>query len=91
MSGTGVRFTTVYMPLARTPMTAPVALYRNLPVRSAEQAADLLVRALIERPARITTGLGLVGELVQLLTPRLAQSLMSGTFEALGGDGLGPA
>ena len=40
----GVRFTTVYMPLVRTPMIAPTRLYDLVPAISADHAARDAVR-----------------------------------------------
>jgi hypothetical protein len=39
-----VKFTTINMPLVRTPMIAPTKLYNSVPTLSPEEAADLVVR-----------------------------------------------
>ena len=39
----GIGFTTINMPLVRTPMIAPTRMYENVPTLSPEQAADLVV------------------------------------------------
>ena len=51
----GVHFTTVNMPLVRTDMIAPTKLYQDAPTLSPEEAADLVVEAIIRRPDRIAT------------------------------------
>ena len=38
--GDGITFTTIHMPLVRTPMIAPTKLYESFPAISAEEAAD---------------------------------------------------
>ena len=42
--GDGVKFTTVYMPLVRTPMIAPTDIYKAFPTLSPEEAAQMLCR-----------------------------------------------
>ncbi|MDC8783934.1 SDR family oxidoreductase [Roseateles koreensis] len=76
----GVTFTTINMPLVRTPMIAPTKLYNNVPTLSPEQAADMVVDACINKPARIATRLGVFGELVHSLMPRVAQIIMNTSF-----------
>jgi NAD(P)-dependent dehydrogenase (short-subunit alcohol dehydrogenase family) len=76
----GVTFTTINMPLVRTPMTAPTKIYDSMPLLMPEQAADMLVRACVEKPVRIATRLGTAVELLHDLTPRIAQILMNTTF-----------
>jgi len=73
----GVEFTTVYMPLVRTAMTAPTEAYRQVPMLSAEEAADLVARALIERPVHVSTRVGVFAQLMHMLLPRLSQAIMS--------------
>ncbi|HUJ00625.1 MAG TPA: SDR family oxidoreductase [Usitatibacter sp.] len=77
-----VRFTTVNMPLVRTPMSAPTAIYRRVPMLSAEEAAELVVRAIVERPARVATGLGVLGEVLRALAPRASQLILNAAFRA---------
>ena len=53
--GDGVTFTTIHMPLVRTPMISPTRLYDAFPTSSPERAAEMVVDALIERPKQINT------------------------------------
>ncbi|MCI1192982.1 SDR family oxidoreductase [Calidifontimicrobium sp. SYSU G02091] len=76
----GVTFTTINMPLVRTPMIAPTKIYNNVPTLSPEQAAEMIVRACIEKPVRIATRLGITGELLHAVAPRIAQIIMNTTF-----------
>jgi hypothetical protein len=48
-------FTTIHMPLVRTPMIAPTSLYKAFPTLSPEQARDLVIKAIISRPKRVST------------------------------------
>jgi len=43
----GINFTTINMPLVRTPMIAPTRIYENVPTLSPQQAADLIVEAIV--------------------------------------------
>jgi hypothetical protein len=43
------------MPLVRTPMIAPTKIYDKFPTISPAQAADLVIKALVERPHEINT------------------------------------
>ncbi|CAN5229134.1 SDR family oxidoreductase [soil metagenome] len=76
----GITFTTINMPLVRTPMIAPTAIYNNVPTLSPEQAADMVAQACISKPVRIATRLGITGELLHSLAPRIAQIVMNTTF-----------
>ncbi|PIQ37251.1 MAG: short chain dehydrogenase, partial [Lysobacterales bacterium CG17_big_fil_post_rev_8_21_14_2_50_64_11] len=58
-SGKNIAFTTINMPLVRTPMIAPTKMYESVPTISADEAADLIVEAIVERPSRIATRLGI--------------------------------
>ena len=76
----GVSFTTINMPLVRTPMIAPTNLYNNVPTLSPEEAADMIAQACIFKPVRVATRLGIVGEVVHALAPRVAQIAMNTSF-----------
>jgi NAD(P)-dependent dehydrogenase (short-subunit alcohol dehydrogenase family) len=76
----GISFTTINMPLVRTPMIAPTNLYNNVPTLSPEEAADMIAQACIFKPVRVATRLGIVGEVVHALLPRVAQIAMNASF-----------
>jgi NAD(P)-dependent dehydrogenase (short-subunit alcohol dehydrogenase family) len=76
----GISFTTINMPLVRTPMIAPTGLYNNVPTLSPEEAADMVAQACIFKPVRIATRLGMTGQLLHALLPRVAQIAMNTTF-----------
>jgi NAD(P)-dependent dehydrogenase (short-subunit alcohol dehydrogenase family) len=79
-SDVGISFTTINMPLVRTPMIAPTKLYNNVPVLSPEEAADLIANACIYKPVRVATRLGIFGQVLHTLLPRIAQIVMNTTF-----------
>ncbi|WP_043461318.1 SDR family oxidoreductase [Azohydromonas australica] len=73
----GVEFSTVYMPLVRTAMTAPTEVYRAVPMLSPDEAAQLVVQALIHRPAHVATPLGLFAQVLHMASPHLAHAVMN--------------
>jgi NAD(P)-dependent dehydrogenase (short-subunit alcohol dehydrogenase family) len=79
-SDMGIEFTVVNMPLVKTPMIAPTRMYEHVPTLAPDEAADLVVQAIVERPARIATRLGIFGEVVHALLPRVAQIIMNTIF-----------
>jgi len=64
----------------RTPMIGPTKIYDNVPVLSPEDAANMIAEACVEKPVRIATRLGITGELLHALVPRVAQIVMNSTF-----------
>jgi NAD(P)-dependent dehydrogenase (short-subunit alcohol dehydrogenase family) len=72
----GVSFTTIHMPLVRTPMIAPTKIYDAFPTLTPEQAADMVVRALEEQPKHIGTRLGTTGAVAHALAPKLVDALL---------------
>ena len=76
----GINFTTINMPLVRTPMIAPTKMYENVPTLSPEEAADLVVEAIVYKPVRIATRLGIFGAVSHAAAPRLTQILLNTAF-----------
>jgi thioester reductase-like protein/NADP-dependent 3-hydroxy acid dehydrogenase YdfG len=71
-----ITFTNIHMPLVRTPMIVPSRRLNPVPPISAEHAAAMVVRALIEKPARIDTPLGTLADFGNYLTPKLSRRLL---------------
>ena len=76
----GIHFTTINMPLVRTPMIAPTKLYENVPTISPEEAAEMIVDAIVHRPKRIATRLGIFAEIAHLLAPRATELGMNEAY-----------
>jgi len=68
--GDGVHFTTVYMPLVRTPMIAPTKNYASTPALTPEQAASWVVRAMVTRPSRLGGPISLSVQAASEIAPR---------------------
>jgi thioester reductase-like protein len=74
--GDGVTFTTIHMPLVRTPMIAPTKMYDAFPTLSPEEAADMICEALRTRPKEMGTRLGKFGEVLYSLSPSMVDRLL---------------
>ncbi|MGA3362276.1 MAG: SDR family oxidoreductase [Solirubrobacteraceae bacterium] len=79
--GDGITFTTIHMPLVRTPMIAPTRLYRDFPAISPEEAAEMICEAIRSKPKEIGTRLGTVGEVAYALAPKLVDQLLHAAFK----------
>ncbi|WP_372789022.1 SDR family NAD(P)-dependent oxidoreductase [Paraconexibacter sp.] len=64
-----VRFTTIHMPLVRTPMIAPTKMYERFPALTPEQAGALVARAVIHRPRRLGPPFGSAAAFIDTLSP----------------------
>ena len=94
--GDNVTFTTIHMPLVRTPMIAPTKMYDSFPTISPEEAADLVCEAIRAKPKQINTKLGTFGEVAYALAPKavdqilhLAYKVFPESTAAKGGKGEG--
>ncbi len=76
----GISFTTINMPLVRTPMIAPTKMYNNVPTISPEEAAAFIQEAIIYRPQRIATHLGIFTQVLHALAPKATSTLMNSAF-----------
>jgi thioester reductase-like protein/short-subunit dehydrogenase len=74
--GDGVTFTTIHMPLVRTPMIAPTKMYDAFPAIAPEQAADMICEALRKRPKHMGTRLGTAGEVLYALSPKAVDRIL---------------
>ncbi len=90
--GDGVTFTTIHMPLVRTPMISPTRIYDAFPTLTPDDAAAMVVRALTERPKRVSTRLGTLGEVSYAVAPKMVDAVLHVAYrvfpdsKAAGGD-----
>jgi NAD(P)-dependent dehydrogenase (short-subunit alcohol dehydrogenase family) len=75
-----VRFTTINMPLVRTPMIAPTKLYDAFPTLSPDEAAELVMTAVIDKPKRVATSLGLAGAVAQAVAPGVSEFVLNQAY-----------
>jgi NAD(P)-dependent dehydrogenase (short-subunit alcohol dehydrogenase family) len=71
----GIVFTTIRMPLVRTPMIAPTRLYRRVPALTAEQAAHTIGDAIVRRPRRLRPPFGHALAVSEALSPVLTDRI----------------
>ena len=79
-SDTGINFTTINMPLVRTPMIAPTKMYDNVPTISPEEAAAMVKQAVIYKPQRIATRLGVFSQVMHAVAPKVWEIIMNSAF-----------
>jgi thioester reductase-like protein/NADP-dependent 3-hydroxy acid dehydrogenase YdfG len=71
-----VTFTNIHMPLVATPMIKPSRRLNPVPPITAEHAAAMVVRGLIDKPSRIDTPLGTLSEAGHYFTPKLSRRIL---------------
>jgi NAD(P)-dependent dehydrogenase (short-subunit alcohol dehydrogenase family) len=79
-SDTGVSFTTINMPLVRTPMIAPTKMYDNVPTITPDEAAVMVKQAVIYKPQRIATRLGIFAQVMHAVAPKVWEIIMNSAF-----------
>jgi NAD(P)-dependent dehydrogenase (short-subunit alcohol dehydrogenase family) len=79
--GDGITFTTIHMPLVRTPMIAPTKIYDSFPTISPDEAADLICEAIRAKPKSINTRLGTFGEVAYTLAPKAVHQILHMAFK----------
>lgn len=75
-----IHTTAIYMPLVRTPMIAPTKFYDYVPTWSPDDAADTVIKAVVERPKFIATPLGTAASLSYAIWPKLNDYVLSMGF-----------
>ncbi len=78
----GIDVTNIHMPLVRTPMIAPTGMYKNFPTMSTDEAAEMVMQAILSRPPEVSTRLGKLGEAVDTISPGLLSFVMTGAYHA---------
>ena len=81
--GDNVTFTTIHMPLVRTPMIAPTRLYDSVPTITPEEAAHMVGDAIRFRPKTISTRLGTFGEVSYALMPKVVDQVLHLAYKVL--------
>jgi NAD(P)-dependent dehydrogenase (short-subunit alcohol dehydrogenase family) len=79
--GDNVHFTTIHMPLVRTPMIAPTKIYDSFPTISPDEAADLICEAIRAKPKHVGTRLGTFGEVSYALFPKAIDQILSTAYK----------
>jgi NAD(P)-dependent dehydrogenase (short-subunit alcohol dehydrogenase family) len=79
--GDGITFTTIHMPLVKTPMIAPTKIYDSFPTITPDEAADLICEAIRAKPKTINTRLGTFGEVAYALAPKAVDQILHMAFK----------
>jgi NAD(P)-dependent dehydrogenase (short-subunit alcohol dehydrogenase family) len=74
--GHDVHFTTIHMPLVKTPMIAPTKIYDSFPTITPDEAADMVCEAIRSKPKQINTRLGTFGEVAYALAPKAIDQVL---------------
>jgi thioester reductase-like protein len=74
--GDNVTFTTIHMPLVKTPMIAPTKMYDSFPTITPDDAADLICEAIRAKPKTINTRLGTFGEVLYAIAPKAVDQIL---------------
>jgi short-subunit dehydrogenase len=76
-----VNITTIFMPLVRTEMIAPTGIYANFPALTPEEAAQKIADAMIDKPKRVSTRLGVATQVVYAVAPKAADQIASSIYK----------
>ena len=76
-----VHITTIYMPLVRTPMIAPTRMYDMFPAITPEEAAEMIAKAMVNKPKKVATKLGNFGELLYAVAPKASDSILNTAYK----------
>ncbi len=78
----GVKVTTIYMPLVKTPMMKSTTIYDAFPMRTAEEAADLIVAGIIHQPKRVATPVGNLFEFAYRVAPNAIDRVLNAAYQS---------
>ncbi len=76
----GVRFTTIYMGLVRTPMIAPTNLYKRFPALTPEDAGNIVADAITFKPRRLSPPVGSIAAFTDSVSPWLMDQVRNQAY-----------
>ncbi len=76
-----IHTTAIYMPLVRTPMIAPTKMYDYVPTWSPEDAANTVLKSLVEKPKSVATTLGTAAAVSYAVWPKMNDYVLSKGFQ----------
>lgn len=68
-----IDFTTINMPLVKTPMIAPTKIYEYAPTLTVEESMDLVVDAIVNKPRRVANSMGKFLSIANAIAPKLME------------------
>ena len=69
------------MPLVQTPMIAPTDIYKAFPTLAPEEAGQMLVDAMVDKPKKVASRLGSFGELLYTLSPKSVDIILHQAYD----------
>jgi hypothetical protein len=72
-----VKFTTDHMALVRTPMISATTIYDRFPTLTPQEAADVLCRAIVHGPRRVSPPVGQFTAFADAISPEIADRVRS--------------
>ena len=81
VKGDRIHLTTINMPLVRTPMIAPTRMYDMFPAITPEEAAEMIAKAMVNRPKKVATKLGNFGELLYAVAPKASDTILNRAYK----------
>lgn len=79
-SDRNVNFTTINMPLVRTPMIAPTKMYDYAPALTIDESMELVTDAVVNKPRRVATPMGLFLSIANSIAPRIMEVIFNTTY-----------
>jgi short-subunit dehydrogenase len=79
----GVTSTTVYFPMVRTEMSGATPIYQAMPMLSADKAANWLVKAIVDKPTRVTSLSGAMSEVGMAALPGVVTKVSQPLFRRM--------
>ena len=76
----GIAFTTIHMPLVRTPMIGPTKMYDRFPTLTPDEAGDMICEAIIHKPKRIATPMGTLGQILYAINPKSVDYILNTAY-----------
>jgi NAD(P)-dependent dehydrogenase (short-subunit alcohol dehydrogenase family) len=79
-SDRNVHFTTINMPLVRTPMIAPTKMYDYAPALSVDESMELVVDAVVNKPRRVATATGIFMAVANSIAPKFMEIVWNTSY-----------
>jgi short-subunit dehydrogenase len=79
-----VAISTVYMPLVRTPMIEPTDHYKYFPALEPDEAAEMIVDAIVSRSKKQSTLGGRLSEVTYATAPRIQDAVVNAGYRLFG-------
>jgi short-subunit dehydrogenase len=79
----GITSTVVHFPMVRTEMSSATQIYQAMPMLSADKAANWLVKAIVDKPTRVTSVSGAMGELGMAALPGVVTKVSQPLFRRM--------